>query len=313
MSQTDAAPPCPAPFDVDVPDSGYRWWYLDGVSEDGRYGLVIIAFIGSVFSPYYFRARQHGPVAAEDYISINVCLYRPGGDRWAMTERSHRSLERDARMFRVKSSQLTWDGSRLHAEIEERSAPFARRITGSVELAPRVLNTERFSLDGERRHTWRPIAPVADIRVEFSNPACHWRGHGYLDTNKGERMLELDFATWDWSRSAGPDATDLYYVARSTSGDERRLGMRFAADGHRTSLDVPEPQTLPKSGWRVARHPSCPRPVTLERVLEDTPFYSRNLLHDTGGGLIVHESLDMLRFKRAWVRTLLPFRMPRFA
>ncbi len=56
----------PVSFDQDVPDSGYRWWYVDGVSDDGRFGVVIIAFVGSVFSPYYFRARQSGPTNPED-------------------------------------------------------------------------------------------------------------------------------------------------------------------------------------------------------------------------------------------------------
>ena len=27
-------------------------WYVDAISDDGRHGLTIIAFIGSVFSPY---------------------------------------------------------------------------------------------------------------------------------------------------------------------------------------------------------------------------------------------------------------------
>ena len=32
---------------------GYVWWYVDALSDDGRHGLTLIAFIGSVFSPYY--------------------------------------------------------------------------------------------------------------------------------------------------------------------------------------------------------------------------------------------------------------------
>jgi carotenoid 1,2-hydratase len=35
-----------------VAPGGYAWWYLDALSDDGRHGLVVIAFIGSVFSPY---------------------------------------------------------------------------------------------------------------------------------------------------------------------------------------------------------------------------------------------------------------------
>ena len=45
-------------FNVAVPPSGYRWWYLDGLSADGQRGLTVIAFVGSVFSPYYAAARR---------------------------------------------------------------------------------------------------------------------------------------------------------------------------------------------------------------------------------------------------------------
>ena len=313
MNEDPASTPSPVAFDAPVPDSGYRWWYLDGVSHDGAYGIVIISFVGSVFSPYYFRARRNGPTPAEDYSSINVCLYRPGGDRWAMTERSRSALVRDARSFCVAKSRLAWEGDRFVADIEERSTPFRRRIEGRVELIPQSLNTEQYELDAGGLHTWHPVAPLADVHVEFAHPRLSWDGHGYFDMNFGSRMLELDFATWDWSRSAEKDGTSIYYVSRSVDGGERHLGMRFGADGSHTELHVPEPQALAKSGWRVARHPSFIEPVTLARVLEDTPFYTRSLLADPAGELHVHESLDMRRFKSAWVQTLLPFRMPRIA
>ena len=40
-----------------VRPGGYAWWYVDALSDDGQHGLTIIAFIGSVFSPYYAWAR----------------------------------------------------------------------------------------------------------------------------------------------------------------------------------------------------------------------------------------------------------------
>ena len=39
-------------FAKPVPDSGYRWWYIDGFSDCGRFGVTVIAFIGSVFTPF---------------------------------------------------------------------------------------------------------------------------------------------------------------------------------------------------------------------------------------------------------------------
>jgi carotenoid 1,2-hydratase len=52
------------------------------------------------------------------------------------------------------------------------------------------------------------------------------------------------------------------------------------------------------------------------QTLEDTPFYARSMLSTRLFGeavTAVHESLDLDRFRTAWVRALLPFRMPRMA
>jgi carotenoid 1,2-hydratase len=54
--------------------------------------------------------------------------------------------------------------------------------------------------------------------------------------------------------------------------------------------------------------------LKVEQTLEDTPFYARSVLRSgAASGPVMHESLDLDRFKKAWVRTLLPFRMPRVA
>ncbi|MEO0034874.1 MAG: hydroxyneurosporene dehydrogenase CrtC, partial [Pseudomonadota bacterium] len=45
-------------FDLPVPASGYAWWYIDAISDDGRHALTLIFFLGSVFSPYYAWARR---------------------------------------------------------------------------------------------------------------------------------------------------------------------------------------------------------------------------------------------------------------
>jgi carotenoid 1,2-hydratase len=55
--------------------------------------------------------------------------------------------------------------------------------------------------------------------------------------------------------------------------------------------------------------------LRIAQTLEDTPFYARSVLRSGSSGAvsepIMHESLDLDRFKKAWVRALLPFRMPR--
>ena len=59
-------------FDAAVRPGGYAWWYVDAFSDDGRFGLTIIAFVGSVFSPYYAWRGRRDPL---DHCAINVALY----------------------------------------------------------------------------------------------------------------------------------------------------------------------------------------------------------------------------------------------
>ncbi len=303
----------PIGFDADVPPSGYRWWYLDGLSDDGRYGFVVIAFVGSVFSPYYFRARQSGPVDPEDFCAINVCLYKPGGDRWSMTEHSRRALTRERHRFQVAGSRLEWRGDALDVDVDERTAPFRRRLRGHIRLLPKVLNSRRFELDSGGRHGWQPVAPVASVELSFEHPRVEFEGHAYLDSNDGSRMLELDFDNWHWSRSSENSATTLYYVAEENRGNSRALALRFSEQAGCESLELPREQPLQRSGWRIERVARDADDLSVVRALEDTPFYARTLLRaeDSGSRLCVHESLDMRRFQKAWVRSLLPFRMPR--
>ena len=77
-------------FDRAVPAGGYAWWYVDAVSDDGEHALTLIAFIGSVFSPYYARALRRGPAAAENHVSMNVAFVpaEPLGDDRAARRRA---------------------------------------------------------------------------------------------------------------------------------------------------------------------------------------------------------------------------------
>ena len=302
-------------FDVDVPLSGYRWWYVDGLSDDGRHGIVVIAFIGSVFSPYYFRARAKGAADPIDYCSINVGLYRPTTKLWAMTERGRASVERDPDRFRVGPSDLRWHDDRLEIRVRERSMPLGRAMHGCITVRPACIHERAFRLDAAGRHVWHPFAPKADIDVRFDRPALSWHGHAYVDSNAGSRPLEDDFRHWNWSRTDGDGWTDVTYAVTPVSGEERTLALGFGPQGEYREDDAPAAVDLPPSGWRVRRETRAESVPAVVRTLEDTPFYSRSLLASVGRSrtdrVIMHESLDLRRFCAGWVRLLLPFRMPR--
>ncbi len=304
--------PGPA-FDGDVPPGGYRWWYVDALSDDGAHGLTLIAFIGSVFSPYYAWSGRARP---ENHVAVNVALYAPGAKRWAMTERGQRRLERSATHLAIGPSRLCWDGDTLVVTIDEMAAPLPARIRGTVRLTPQVRVDTAFPLDPAARHRWRPIAPRARVEVAMDRPALRWAGTGYLDSNAGSEPLEDGFADWDWSRAHRARDTVVLYDGVRRDGSAFGLALRIGDDGAIEEVAGPPRFRLPTSLWRMARGTRVDAGgiARVTRTWEDSPFYVRSALATRLFGedcAAVHESLSLDRFRMGLVRAMLPFRMPR--
>ncbi|TXC67520.1 carotenoid 1,2-hydratase [Piscinibacter aquaticus] len=281
--------------------------------------MTIIAFVGSVFSPYYAWARERDPATpAGDHCAINVALYGAGGRRWTMTERSAAHVRRDHHEFNVGPSRLQWDGASLVIDIDEIGMPLPRRVCGRVRVWPRALASFATALDPAGLHRWGPIAPAARIEVELDKPGTRWAGEAYLDSNEGDEPIDRPFALWDWSRTALPDGgAAVLYDVRMKQGSDRIIAQRFAADGSAEPFEAPQRQRLPSAAlWRIPRHmrsePASPARVL--KTLEDTPFYARSLVES---GLFgqrvhsVHETLSIPRLVAPSTRLMLPFRMPR--
>ncbi len=303
---------------MNVPPGGYAWWYVDALSADGRYGLSIIAFIGSVFSPYYALARRRGPADPLEHCALNVALYGPGVRRWTMTERGKRHVAVSAEHFAIGPSALHWDGETLTIDIDEigMPLPIPRRVRGTIRVRPRALTGHVVTLNPDGAHRWWPIAPVAEVEVELSEPALHWTGPGYLDMNRGDAPIAEGFRDWHWSRAATRDGAAVLYGGVRRDGSRFDLGWRFDRDGETTPLATPPVSSLSKSGWRIARETrsDAGRPAALVATLEDTPFYARSLVKASLTGeevTAMHESLSLDRFANPVVQAMLPFRMPR--
>ncbi len=303
-------------FDQSVPDDGYRWWYVDGISDDEQHAISLIAFVGSVFSPWYAWARTKGPTSAAAHCALNVALYSPGKDRWAMTERYANDVERTPDHFRIGPSSIRWDGRSLIFKIEERSAPFLRSLLGEVRVTPVNMFQREYSLAEGDRHWWQPVAPSARIEVAFDKPRVAWRGHAYMDSNRGSEPLERGFSDWYWQRAVSNDATSVAYVTRPLHGPPVEIGLRFDTSGQVTEVPLPPEVRLSRSGWRIEQFARADSPADCRRIrwLEDTPFYSRSEISGKMNGQTVraiHESLSLKRFSSRTVQLMLPFRAPR--
>jgi carotenoid 1,2-hydratase len=304
-------------FDLTPEPGGYVWWYVDALSDDGRQGVTLIAFVGSVFSPYYAWARRRGSADPQNHCALNVALYGERGRRWTMTERGRSALHQSRERLGIGPSAVSFDGDCLRVEIAEIAAPIPRRVRGEIRVYPKAITECDFAIDPAGRHRWWPIAPSARVEVELRQPELNWSGTGYLDMNAGCEPLEQGFRRWDWSRANLGDGTLILYDPCARRGDADVLALRVDPRGEIEPLPVPLPAPLPTTGiWRIPRgtrsEPDEPARVT--RTLEDTPFYARSLVQTRLLGRTVetfHESLELDRFASRWVQLLLPFRMPR--
>ena len=247
-------------------------------------------------------------------MSLNVCLYGRR-NHWSMTERGSEALSRSASEFTVGPSSMRWEDGALTIEFDERAVPTLKRLRGRVRLVPDFVNEQCFSI--APGHSWRPIAPEAQIEVDVPSVGLSWRGRGYHDTNMGRTGLEDDFRRWDWSRakSSRGDTAILYDVEPRHSANHT-IALKFDNKGRVERFDPPARQQLRRGLWGVRRNVQCdddsaPRII---KALEDAPFYTRAEVASRLFGedvMSVHECLDGDRFGSAWVKALLPFRMPR--
>lgn len=292
---------------------GYTWWYVDAVSDCERWALVIIAMIGSPFSPYYAAARRQGPTDPLDFCAMNAVLYGPEGRSWAMTER--RGARRTATELAIGPSTMGWSGGALEIELDEVTAPLGAPLRGRVRLEPGDLGRTRFDLDARGDHAWWPIAPRSRAIVELDAPRVRFSGPAYHDANAGSAPLESAFRSWSWSRAATDRAAFVAYDVERLDGTRHTLDLAFDHEGvHDVGGRADHP--LAPTGWllpRVARS-DARSPVRVVRTLEDTPFYSRSQVALAVGGqraVGVHEGLSLERFRARWVQALLPARIRR--
>ncbi len=297
-----------------MPQGGYRWWYFDALSDDGKYGLSVIAFVGSVFSPYYARARRKGLGNPENHCAVNVALYGPQR-RWAMTERGLRDVMRDPAQFVCGPSSLRVDGDVITIAINERCMPLPFAVRGELRMTLRTCYDSPVSLDEKGLHQWRAVAPHGRIDVELSAPEQRWSGYCYHDMNWGAEPIEKAFMDWTWSRLHDANGAVVFYDARRRDNSRKAFAMGFAG-GEVREVSLPPPHALKRGFWGMAQDVrSETTPVVLAK-LEDAPFYTRNhvrISHDGKPYDAFQESLSVSKFDTRLVQLMLPFRMPRWS
>lgn len=285
------------------------------MSDEGGYGLTLIGFVGSVFSPYYAKAGRTNP---EDHCALNVALYGPRAARWAMTEHGQNHVHRSAEAFTIGNSRMVWEKDRLVIHVDEKCTPIPRRIKGTITVDTAGLGNVTFLIDDRGRHRWRPLAPLSRVTVDLQEPDLQWTGDSYLDSNQGDEPLQDGFTFWDWSRTViDRKQTAIFYNTDMVNGTSCLSTFLVDKRGEIEEIETPPPAPLPRTPifqvQRRTRAAANDKPKIV-RTLEDTPFYSRSVIETTLFGRrrhAIHESLSGPRLNSPIVMFMLPYRMPR--
>lgn len=286
------------------------------MSDDGSTALVVIALLGSPFSPAYARARGRGVVDPLDYSAFNVSISRADKSRWALTERRAAAVARDASSLAIGRSSMEWnaDGS-LVISIDEKSAPWGRPVRGKIVFWPSARTTAAVPIDGAGEHYWWPIAPLGRVDVALDEPGLRFGGTGYLDANSGTRPLEESFASWSWARMSTEDSVSITYDVVTRDAGAMRHGYVVDAAGlgaFEGAAHFPFRRT--RFGLDRSIRSVADANMRLVRTVEDGPFYARSLVEARDRGRLVrgvHEVVSLDRFASSWVQFLIPFRMRR--
>jgi carotenoid 1,2-hydratase len=296
-----------------VPRNGYAWWYIDGLSSDGRRAVSVIAFIGSVFSPWYAWSGRKSP---DNHICLNVATYGPGG-RFTMTDRGRAALRQTETTLTIGPSSMRWEDGALVIDIDEVSSPpLVSRVRGMIRVTPSALTSVEMPLTPDGSHVWRPFAPTCDIRVDLNAAGWQWDGHGYFDANFGTRAVEQDFSYWTWGRFPTRAGSTCFYDATRLDGSTLGVGIAFDKTGDAQQITPPPKARMRRSLWAVARDTRADpgyQPKQVQSML-DAPFYSRSAVRTRLDGeetVGVHEALDLTRFRSHLLKPMLAVRVPR--
>lgn len=311
---------------IDPTHSGaYQWWYFDATSDDQQETLVVIVFIGSVFSPWYFAGTQNGNVSQpQQHCAINVALSSKrsrAAKRWVFSEYQRFSgsindgLTIGQSTLRKKQNEyiLTLDDLQPY-----RAMPW--KLRGEVKFVSNgssaLLTPTPYVLDDRQIHHWCPVAPRCRVEVELSAPNMRFSGTGYHDLNYGNEPLGAGFDRWHWARSHSATRSRIRYD-RVLLDHSRHILELHESEGIVTQRQWKEPRPMPlQLGPWAMWEPSEPcvndaTRISVHERVESSPFYLRYAGRTSDGESAVGECLDLPRFAMPMMQKMLPFRARR--
>ncbi len=217
--------------------NGYEWWYFDAISDDERYVLVVIFFLGTPMSPYYKAVVDGKNPLPKDWCGVFVTLHERVGDSYKERSYAYNVYSDTANdFFSAAPSQIKVNNSEIH---------YSRHVIEGIVLHDWhiVLNEKnlwlgdlkgelsfqtRFTLDQtpvhdkHEAHTWVCVAPNCRVNGWIKGCKGGFSGSGYHDHNLGT-LPWLNTKRWYWGRARVPCNDDsirhiVYYINEEMDG-----------------------------------------------------------------------------------------------
>ena len=120
---------------------------------------------------------------------MQFCIVQPTNEAYDMTN-EQLTLYQICQPPINWSYKHHWKEHQLVIDINEITVPFPSRIRRQIKVELPPLCKSAFAIDGTGNHLWWPAAPSSAIEVDLKYPDLSWKGHAYLDSNRGIEPLE---------------------------------------------------------------------------------------------------------------------------
>ncbi|MBC8140584.1 MAG: hypothetical protein H7Y38_04000 [Armatimonadetes bacterium] len=186
--------------------NGYEWWYFDAVSDDERYVLVVIFFLGTPMSPYYKAVVDGKNPVPNDWCGVFVTLHERTRSGYAERAYAYNvykggAFAPDGATVAVGGSRFVREGNAWNLSLEERGL-WLGAVRGNLSFAADFLPGHT-PIPGDEAHTWVCVAPDCRVSGDLtlaSGEAVRFAGRGYHDHNFG-RLPWMDTPAWYWGRT----------------------------------------------------------------------------------------------------------------
>lgn len=249
----------------------YEWWYFDAISDDGRFVLVAIYFLGSPMTPYYKAVVDGKSPDPRDWCGVFLSLHEKTSNGYrerAYAYNLYRSgdFSADIPQVHVGNSYLASDGEgvfwKWHLNAREQCLWRGDvRLDATFTATGPPLDLPQMGDTNDAAHSWVCVAPVcrADVRVRLSNgKEVSFSGHGYHDHNFGQ-LPWSDVNIWYWGRGRILEADNgerypVYYRVDTPDGKNNAVVTIFDEHGKLVSLSSGDAQDkgLGQFTWRNA-------------------------------------------------------------